>query len=70
MTYHHNPIEPSDWSDGPDEWPECDTCGGEGEVMGMVCYGGAPVERMQPCPDCNGKGFIEPDTTHFDDDVI
>ena len=30
----------------------CTTCFGEGECMGMVCYGDAPVERMLPCPDC------------------
>ena len=31
----------------------CDTCEGEGWIMTMECYGGAPTERMAECPDCN-----------------
>jgi protein gp37 len=30
----------------------CDTCEGTGEIMGVECYGGKPVERMIECPDC------------------
>ena len=36
---------------------KCETCGGEGEGMDMVCYGDLPVERMLPCPDCDGTGI-------------
>lgn len=32
----------------------CETCGGTGECMEMVCYGGAPYEVTNPCPDCDG----------------
>jgi len=66
LGYHYNPIEPSDWSDGPHEGPVCDTCGGVGEVMSMVCYGGPPIEQMQTCPDCDGLGFHEPES----DDIL
>lgn len=36
--------------------PHCDTCDDTGEVMGMACYGGPPVERLQHCPDCTDRG--------------
>ena len=35
---------------------ECETCGGEGYVMEMVCYGGSPYEKKDVCPDCDGEG--------------
>ena len=38
---------------------ECDTCGGTGETMSMVCYRGNLVEKTETCPDCNGEGIIE-----------
>jgi DnaJ-class molecular chaperone len=36
--------------------PVCETCDGEGRGMGMVCYGGPPIEVMVDCPDCDGTG--------------
>ena len=46
-------------------WMPCDTCGGTGEVTGMVCYGGPPVERDDlPCPDCNPLDGASPQNRH------
>ena len=65
MGYHHCPIEPSDWSDGPDEYvysyEECQTCYGTGTETDDN-----NVERT--CPSCEGTGGVESD--YFDDDVI
>lgn len=36
----------------------CETCGGTGETMQMVCYGNNPIEKIVMCPDCNGEGVI------------
>ena len=60
MSFHGCPIEPSDWSDGPDEYTLCEACGGEGtEVDGT------------PCVKCDGKGYIDPaDYEPLEDDVI
>lgn len=59
MGYHHCPIEPSDWSDGPDYPPECPECCGEGKV---------DEDAGQVCDVCGGLGYLEPE--RFDDDVI
>lgn len=58
MGYHGCPIEPSDWSDGPDYEENCRNCEGTG-VIG---------DNDDTCPDCDGSGFVpyEP----MDDDVI
>ena len=40
---------------------ECEECGGEGQQMEMVCYGGPPLERWFPCPHCDGEGTKDPD---------
>lgn len=37
---------------------ECETCGGTGQLMEMVCYGGMPYEVIEICPDCDGTGQI------------
>lgn len=65
MAYHHNPIEPSDWTEGPDylSWPECETCAGVGSLDNEF---GIEVT----CPDCAGSGFVEPDDSRFEDDAI
>ena len=65
MGYHHCPIEPNDWSYGPDEYDygteECRACEGTGEVSDDS--GG---ERT--CSSCDGTGFVE--SNYFDDDMI
>lgn len=38
---------------------ECPECGGQGEVMFMVCYGGPPLERYETCGMCSGECLIE-----------
>ncbi len=57
MSLHTCPIEPSDWSDGPNEpEPNCPDCDGSGEVPdnGTNCG---------ECETCNGTGYVdyEPD---------
>lgn len=37
----------------------CDSCGGVGVTMTMVCYGGPPCERTGYCEDCDGDGQVE-----------
>lgn len=58
MGYHHCPIEPSDWTDGPDDW-QCDRCCGDGFE---------DEETGEPCRKCGGSGWLEQE--YFDDDVI
>ena len=62
MGYHHNPIEPSDWSHGPDDDPgeECKTCEGTGEIVGPD-----PDNEDMTCPTCDGTGTVPRD---FDGD--
>lgn len=37
---------------------ECEECGGTGETMHMVCYGGPPIEKYETCEFCEGNGQI------------
>lgn len=39
--------------------PVCDTCGGEGRITNMVCYGMLTVERQVYCPDCAPRDLQE-----------
>lgn len=61
MGYNHCPIEPYDWSDGPDGEGDCRECEGTGEVCGNN-------DIEETCPECGGSGFrpIE----YFDDDLF
>ncbi len=61
MSLHLCPIEPSDWSDGPEGGDEdCELCGGSGVVM--VATGNPETPGLPiPCectttrePDCGG----------------
>ena len=60
MGYHHCPIEPSDWSDGPDDGDVCERCYGDGLD---------DEETGEPCRDCGGSGY-KPLGDYFEDDVI
>lgn len=55
MGLHLCPIEPDDWTNGPnyEEGEECRECGGSGELIGDD-----DLERT--CPRCGGCGFEEP----------
>jgi hypothetical protein len=69
MGYHHCPIEPSDWSDGPNyEEGNCPDCDGLGTVScncdDRGCSKCADGERT--CEGCDGSGFLDP--PDFDDD--
>lgn len=67
MSYHHNPIEPSDWTDPPDpiEGRECPDCDGQGSYVEA-----AHVEDAErtPCPTCKGEGEIFPDPADYEPD--
>lgn len=52
MSYHHCPIEPSDWSDGPDDEPECPECCGDGIEDEIT---------RAACTRCGGLGYLEKD---------
>tara|TARA_B110000503_G_C6926232_1_gene320820 strand:- start:366 stop:575 length:210 start_codon:yes stop_codon:yes gene_type:complete len=69
MGYHHCPIEPNDWSDGPDyqedkDCPDCDNGRVNREAMTIdgVCY---PAIVDQKCETCDGCGTIP--SVEFDD---
>ena len=64
MGYHHCPIEPDDWANGPNEpeGQECHTCEGTGEIEGD--YDG----QEQTCPSCQGSGSVEPNEPDYDFD--
>ena len=61
MSYHHCPIEPSDWSDGNGDEGNCPDCEGTG-----IYVRSDDVEV--DCRRCQGSGWIE--EPYFDDDVI
>lgn len=61
MSYHHCPIEPPDWSYGPDCEGDCSTCEGTGFTIN-------DFDVEVDCSDCQGTGFREPE--YFDDDVL
>lgn len=64
MGYHHCPIEPSDWSDGPDDEGEpCPDC-----VDGVVNREAMRIDGIdypaivdQRCETCEGNGVIYPE---------
>lgn len=69
MSYHHCPIEPDDWANGPDhsEWDECPDCldgrvNRDAFVLDGVAY---PAIADEACETCDGTGFVEP--ADFDD---
>lgn len=39
---------------------DCHECGGAGETMAMVCYGGPPHEVTEWCQACDGTGKVLP----------
>lgn len=39
---------------------DCQECGGGGEVMAMVSYGGPPHEVREWCQACDGSGKVLP----------
>jgi DnaJ-class molecular chaperone len=59
MGLHLCPIEPPDWSDGPNE-PELDEC--------RDCNGTGTIDADRPdchdaemtCPKCGGDGYVAP----------
>ena len=58
MSYNYCPIEPSHWSDGPDdELPHspCRYCDGRGTVFWTNEDGSATVRG---CVDCDGTGEV------------
>ena len=54
MSYHHCPIEPDDWTNGP-SWlyddGNCRECEGTGEIIDSQ-------DNEQTCPACGGSGWI------------
>lgn len=58
MSYHGCPIEPSDWSDGPQGGDECRTCDGAGEITG-------DDDLDETCPSCGGSGFVDYDEDDY-----
>jgi hypothetical protein len=66
MGYYHCPIEPNDWTDGPDyeEQVECSECNGDGELAG-------DDNITETCRRCDGTSFVDPpEYEPFDDDVL
>lgn len=72
MSYNHCPIEPSDWSDGPDddgqfdECPDCDEGRFSREAIWIdgILY---PAIVDQVCDTCGGNGIVfrEPDEDDY-----
>ncbi len=58
MGYHHCPIEPYDWANGPDDH-ECPRCNGEGLEFGET--------NPEPCMRCGGLGYLVDDGPFFGD---
>lgn len=64
MGYHHCPIEPPDWSDGPDYAEgDCPDCDGTGLID-------KDDDLDHTCPTCDGSGFLPRDYDQFDDDYM
>lgn len=61
MGSHGCPIEPSDWTDCPNDEPDCPLCDGLGTV-----FDEDNCEVI--CDRCGGIGFVEYEP--FDDDVL
>jgi DnaJ-class molecular chaperone len=65
MGLHLCPIEPSDWSDGPnDPEPNCPECEGTGTII-------ADDPRYHDlevtCPKCDGSGYVDLPEPDWDD---
>ncbi len=62
MGLHLCPIEPDDWSYGPDEPEglECRVCEGTGEIID-------DNNLEHTCPACGGSGFVDPGPPDLDD---
>ena len=68
MGVHFCPIEPDDWSNGPDCGPECRECEGTGEIC---VNNGDDRDVTETCPRCGGSGFVDlGDYEPQPDDVI
>ena len=61
MSYHHCPIEPDDWANGPDEEGNCRECEGTGETVN-------DRDEEEPCRACGGSGLV--DYEPFKDEVL
>lgn len=61
MSFHGCPIEPSDWTDGPDDSGDCRECEGCGTYQG-------DDGAEHTCESCGGTGFVEYEP--FEDDFI
>ncbi len=64
MGFHGCPIEPSDWSDGPDydEGDCCPDCDGGRVNREAMTIDGIYFHAIfdQKCETCDGQGFLEP----------
>ena len=68
MGVHFCPIEPDDWSNGPDDryTRECQDCGGTGRFSREAgCYDGLYLAAIVDgtCEACGGSGYF----VDFDD---
>lgn len=53
MSFHGCPIEPTDWTHGPDWYDgDCHNCDGTGEIVN-------DRDEEISCPECGGTGFRE-----------
>ncbi len=54
MGLHSCPIEPSDWSDGNGEEPNCRRCDGTGSIKLSNTD-----DHEETCPECDGSGWVD-----------